>query len=66
MPANFIAFEYPVARPAWWYDIIEGLPNPIVEDGHIQVWDTPGLGVQFNVEAARQYLLPEDEYFFDE
>src|SRR5579871_6222697 len=32
LPANFIAFEYPVARPEWWYSIIEGLPDPIVED----------------------------------
>ncbi len=65
MPANFIAFEYPVARPEWWYDIIEGLPDPIVENSQIQVWDTPGLGVRFNVEAARRYLAPEDADFFD-
>jgi L-alanine-DL-glutamate epimerase-like enolase superfamily enzyme len=65
MPANYIAFEYPVARPEWWYDIIEGLPDPIVEDSQIRVWDTPGLGVRFKVEAARQYLAPGEEDFFD-
>jgi L-alanine-DL-glutamate epimerase-like enolase superfamily enzyme len=65
LPANFIAFEYPVARPEWWYDIIEGLPDPIVEDGHIRVWDAPGLGVSFKVEAAKKYLAPEDADFFD-
>ena len=27
LPQNYVAFEYPVGRPAWWYDIIEGLPN---------------------------------------
>ncbi len=65
LPANFIAFEYPIARPDWWYSIIEGLPNPIVENGQIKVWDTPGLGVRFNVEAAKAYLPVGDENFFD-
>ncbi len=65
LPANYIAFEYPVARPEWWYDIIGGLPDPIVVDGQIRVWDTPGLGVRFKVDAALQYLAPEDKGFFD-
>uniref|UniRef100_A0A831X1N9 Mandelate racemase/muconate lactonizing enzyme family protein n=2 Tax=Thermorudis TaxID=1649508 RepID=A0A831X1N9_9BACT len=65
LPDNFIAFEYPVARPEWWYDIVTGLPCPIVRDGFIEVWDRPGLGVDFNVEAARAYLSEEDRDFFD-
>lgn len=65
LPQNFIAFEYPIGRPAWWYDIIEGLPNPIVKDGLIEVWDRPGLGVDFKVEQARPYLPKGDEDFFD-
>lgn len=65
LPDNFIAFEYPVGRPEWWYDIVEGLPDPIVEDSHIKVWDRPGLGVELNVEAARRYLPEGDEDFFD-
>ena len=65
MPENFIAFEYPVASPDWWYDIVEGLPDPIVKDGHIEVWDRPGLGVELNVEATRIYLREEDRNFFD-
>jgi L-alanine-DL-glutamate epimerase-like enolase superfamily enzyme len=65
MPENYIAFEYPVANPAWWYDIVEGLPNPIVSGGLIEVWDRPGLGVEINVKAARQYLSEEDKKFFD-
>ena len=65
LPENYIAFEYPVARPQWWYDILEGLPDPIVHDGFIDVWDTPGMGVELNEEAARKYLLEEDADFFD-
>jgi L-alanine-DL-glutamate epimerase-like enolase superfamily enzyme len=64
LPHNYIAFEYPVGKPEWWYDIVEGLPDPIVTDGFIEVWDTPGLGVEINAEAAGQYLPVGDEDFF--
>jgi len=65
LPQNYIAFEYPVGRPEWWYDIVEGLPDPIVKDGFIEVWDRPGMGVELNEEAARKYLPEGDEDFFD-
>ena len=65
LPQNYIAFEYPIAKPSWWYEIIKGLPDPIVKDGLIDVWDTPGLGVDFIEEKACQYLSPEDAGFFD-
>ncbi|MER3437362.1 MAG: enolase [Chloroflexota bacterium] len=65
LPANFIAFEYPVGKPAWWYDIVEGLPDPIVKGGMIEVWDRPGMGVEFKIEAAKAYLREEDRDFFD-
>ena len=66
LPDNFIAFELPSGKPDWWNDIIEGLPDPVVKDSHIEVWDTPGLGITFRVEEARQYLKEEDSHFFDE
>jgi L-alanine-DL-glutamate epimerase-like enolase superfamily enzyme len=65
LPQNYIAFEYPVGKPDWWYEIVTGLPNPIVKNSLIDVWDTPGLGVDFDVEAARKYLPEGDEDFFD-
>ena len=45
LPDNYIAFEYPIGKPEWWYDIVTGLPDPIVQDGFIEVWDRPGMGV---------------------
>ena len=65
LPHNFIAFEYPIGEPSWWYDIVTGLPDPIVKDGLIEVWDRPGMGVDFRVEEARRYLADEDKGFFD-
>ena len=64
LPPNYIAFEYPTGNPEWWYDIVDGLPDPIVADSFIEVWDAPGLGVTFN-EKAREYLKEEDRDFFD-
>ena len=65
LPQNYIAFEYPVGSPGWWYDIVEGLPDPIVQNGFIEVWDRPGMGVDLNVNAAKKYLPEGDEAFFD-
>jgi L-alanine-DL-glutamate epimerase-like enolase superfamily enzyme len=65
LPPNFVGFEYPIGSPSWWYDIVEGLPNPIVKDSLIEVWDRPGLGVNLIPEKAAQYLRAEDQDFFD-
>jgi len=65
MPQNYIGFEYAKGDPAWWYDIVEGLPDPIVKDGFIDVWDKPGLGITFNERAAKAHLSDEDKDFFD-
>jgi L-alanine-DL-glutamate epimerase-like enolase superfamily enzyme len=64
MPENFIAFEYTQAAP-FWYDIVEGLPKQIVKDGLIDVWDRPGLGVNFIEKEAKKFLAEEDKSFFD-
>ncbi len=66
LPQNYIAFEYPIGEPEWWYDIVDGLPETIVEDGFIEVWDRPGLGVTLNAEKTSQYLKDEDRAFFED
>ncbi len=65
LPQNYIAFEYPIGEPEWWYDIVEGLPNPIVKDGFIEVWDRPGMGINLLPEATKPILKEEDQSFFD-
>ena len=65
LPANFIAFEYPSGTDPWWYEIVEGLPNPIVKNAMIDVWDRPGMGVDLIPAAAKRHLAPEDSGFFD-
>ena len=65
LPQNYIAFEYPAGQPDWWYQIMDGLPDPIMKQGFIDVWDRPGLGVTFHVPAAKSRLADEDRHFFD-
>jgi L-alanine-DL-glutamate epimerase-like enolase superfamily enzyme len=64
LPDNYIAFEYPLGRPEWWYDIVEGLSDPIVKDGFIEVWDRPGLGIVINTEKATRKLPAGEKDFF--
>jgi L-alanine-DL-glutamate epimerase-like enolase superfamily enzyme len=64
LPQNYIGFEYPVGQPEWWYQIVDGLPDPIMKRGFIDVWDRPGLGVTFN-QSAKARLADEDRHFFD-
>lgn len=64
MPHNLIAFEYPAGSPDFWYEIVDGLPSPIVQDGMITPWDRPGLGLTINEEKAQAYLESGDEEFF--
>ena len=65
LPHNFIAFECPKGDPDWWYDIVDGLPDPLIVGGAIEVWDRPGMGVELNAEKAKRYLKEEDAGFFD-
>ena len=65
MPENYIAFECCLPNPEWWFDIVDGIPDPLVKDGFMEVSDRPGLGVEFNKKAARQYLSEDDKKFFD-
>lgn len=65
MPENLIAFEYCKPPTEWWFDIVDCLPDQLVVDGHIKVWDAPGIGATLNEEKTKKYLRPEDQDFFD-
>ena len=65
LPDNLIAFEYCKPPTDWWWDIVDGMPDQIVVEGHINVCDSPGIGVTLNEEKTKQYLSAEDQDFFD-
>ncbi|MFW5737537.1 MAG: mandelate racemase/muconate lactonizing enzyme family protein, partial [Spirochaetota bacterium] len=63
----YAASECPSAAAAtdWWADIVDWMPDPVVRDGHVEVWDRPGLGVSLVPEKAAKHLRDEDKDFFD-
>lgn len=61
LPQNYIAFEMPRLDP-FWYEIVEGLPNPLVKEGFIEVPDKPGLGIELNEKALRKRLPEGDDF----
>ena len=66
-PQRLVSVPHPHAAgssPGTLNDV-DGLPDPIVSDGLIRVWDAPGLGITFRTDRARKYLSPEDSGFFD-
>ena len=58
---NFLALEHHAADVDFWNDLVTGLPNPIIADGHIVVPDKPGLGFDdVNTELFAEHLDPQD------
>ena len=65
---NFVALEMHFADLEWWEDLILCKKKPIVEDGHIEVPEEPGLGIELNEEMIKEHLngpTPESSGFFD-
>ena len=61
---NFLALENYSLDVPWWSSLVqEGVKNPIVKHGWIEVPDRPGLGVTLNEDVVRQHLAPGTGYF---
>ncbi len=63
---NFLVLEnHSVDYPAW-NELVDGLPRPLIQDGHINVPETPGLGfTDVNDDLMRDHLDPRDAVYFD-
>jgi len=58
---NFLALENHSIDTPWWDDIANGLPKPIIQNGFIDVPDTPGLGIEsLNDEVIAAHLDPHE------
>lgn len=63
---NFLVLENHSIDIPDWDGLIEGLPNPLIQDGYIQVPEGPGLGFgDINEEMFRKYLDPRDPAYFE-
>ncbi len=63
---NFLVLENHSVDLPDWDGLIEGLPNPLIQDGYIQVPESPGLGFgDVNEEMFRKYLDPRAPTYFE-
>lgn len=62
---NFLVLENHAVDVAWWDELVEGLPRPLIQDGFVQVPETPGLGFSnINDDLFRTHLDPAAPLFF--
>ena len=53
---DFIAMENHAVDIPWWSDLVTGVSNPIVQNGFIEVPESPGLGIELNDDVVKQHL----------
>jgi L-alanine-DL-glutamate epimerase-like enolase superfamily enzyme len=53
---EFVSLESHTIEMPWVNDLVKGIPKPIIQNGSIQVPDSPGLGIEFIDEVAEKYL----------
>ncbi|HQE93955.1 MAG TPA: mandelate racemase/muconate lactonizing enzyme family protein [Anaerolineae bacterium] len=63
---NFLVLENHSVDHPEWNDFVRGLPNPLIQDGYIQVPETPGLGFSdVNAEMLRAHIDPDRPGYFE-
>lgn len=64
---NFLVLENHSVDYPDYNALVEGLPNPLIQNGHIAVPEGPGLGFTgINEDVFRKYLDPDDPIWFDD
>lgn len=62
--SNFMVLENHSVDNPWWDEMVTGLPNPIIQDGYIDVPETPGLGIELNEEVIKAHLHSDEKGYF--
>ena len=63
---NFLVLENHSVDHPQWNDAVLGLPNPLIQDGYIQVPETPGLGfTDVNEAMLRDHIDPDQPGYFE-
>ena len=57
---NALAVEYHSYTLGWWEDMVE---EDVIEDGYIEIPETPGLGVTLDLDVVEKNLVAGDELF---
>lgn len=60
---NFVVLEHHGVDVPWWEDLVTGIAKPLHQKGFAAVPETPGLGVELNLDVVRQHLGRDEECF---
>ncbi|MBN2314305.1 MAG: mandelate racemase/muconate lactonizing enzyme family protein [Sedimentisphaerales bacterium] len=60
---NFIALEHHSVDVDWWEDLVTGIDKPLNKDGFATVPETPGLGIELNLDVVKEHLSRGQELF---
>jgi L-alanine-DL-glutamate epimerase-like enolase superfamily enzyme len=60
---NFVALEHHSVDNPWWEDLVTGVEKPLNKQGFATVPNTPGLGVELNLDVVKQHLMRGEECF---
>jgi L-alanine-DL-glutamate epimerase-like enolase superfamily enzyme len=60
---NVVALEHHGVDVPWWEDLVTGVEKPLNQKGLVRVPETPGLGVELNLEVVKQHLARDEECF---
>jgi gluconate/galactonate dehydratase len=60
---NFLVLEFHAAHVPFWNDLIDGLEEPLIQQGFIHLPERPGLGIKLNEEVARKYARTGEPFF---
>ena len=53
---GFVALEMHSVDLSWWQDLVKKPVKPILDQGYINVPDTPGLGIELNELIIKEHL----------
>ncbi|ADD04405.1 D-gluconate dehydratase [Natrialba magadii ATCC 43099] len=53
---NFDVLEYHALEVDWWDDLIQR-EEPLIQDGYIEVPETPGIGVELDEDVVEEHTL---------
>jgi gluconate/galactonate dehydratase len=59
---DYIALET-ITGQGDWMDQVLVLPAPYIKDGHIEVHDRPGLGIELNPDIVQAHLATGEKWW---
>ena len=60
---NFLSLEFHFIEAKWMCEYVRRDGEPLFKDGHIELTDAPGLGVEIDEKVCREQLAPGEVLF---